>query len=111
MTVVTDDYMRDILSKSKAYTVVLLKATPKLSAPGSDAVVWEHGRRNLSLRADGLLAIILPITDGSGWSGVAVFDADSETVAGIMNDDPGVQAGIFSYEIHGTRSFPGDALP
>jgi len=34
--------------------------------------VWEHGRRNFSLRAE---------------------------------------AGIFTYEVHPTRSFPGDRLP
>jgi hypothetical protein len=28
-----------------------------------------------------------------------------------MDCDPGVQAGIFTYEIHPIRSFPGDALP
>jgi hypothetical protein len=29
----------------------------------------------------------------------------------IMDEDPGVQAGVFVYEIHATRSFPGDSLP
>jgi hypothetical protein len=28
-----------------------------------------------------------------------------------MEDDPGVKAGVFEYEIHPVRSFPGDALP
>ena len=28
-----------------------------------------------------------------------------------MDDDPGVQLGIFTYEIHASRSFPGDRLP
>lgn len=28
-----------------------------------------------------------------------------------MDEDPGVQAGVFTYQIHPTRSFPGDTLP
>jgi hypothetical protein len=28
-----------------------------------------------------------------------------------MDADPGVQAGVFVYEVHPVRSFPGDALP
>jgi hypothetical protein len=28
-----------------------------------------------------------------------------------MADDPGVQAGIFTFEVHACRGFPGDALP
>jgi len=29
----------------------------------------------------------------------------------IMNDDPGVAAGVFTYQVHPCRGFPGDALP
>jgi len=28
-----------------------------------------------------------------------------------LNDDPGVQAGVFTFEVHGCRGFPGDSLP
>jgi hypothetical protein len=28
-----------------------------------------------------------------------------------MDEDPGVKAGIFTYEVHPTCSFPGDRLP
>jgi hypothetical protein len=28
-----------------------------------------------------------------------------------MDHDPGVEAGIFTYEIHPVRGFPGSALP
>jgi len=28
-----------------------------------------------------------------------------------MGDDPGVAAGVFTYEVHPCRGFPGDALP
>jgi hypothetical protein len=28
----------------------------------------------------------------------------------IMSNDPGVQAGLFTYDIHPTRTFPGSSL-
>jgi hypothetical protein len=111
MATISDELMRDMLARSRPYTVVMLRATPKLHEPGMDAVVWEHGRRNFSLRAEGILAIACPIRDGSEWSGVGIFNAPAEEAVRVMDDDPGVQAGIFTYEVHPTRSFPGDCLP
>ena len=108
---ITDDFMRDMLTKAKPYTMVFLKATDQMSEPNARAIVWEHGRRNFSLRADGVLAVVCPITDDSGWSGIGIFDASTDDVIRIMEDDPGVRAGIFTYEVHPVRSFPGDSLP
>jgi hypothetical protein len=107
---ISDEFMHDVPGKSKPYTLVMLRATPKLREPGMEAV-WEHGRRNLSLRADGILAIVRPVRDGSGWSGVGIFNAPADEVVHVMEEDPGVQAGIFTYEVHPTRSFSGDCLP
>ena len=111
MTAITDDFMRDMLANSKSYTVVLLKATARRLEPGADAIVWEHGRRNFSLRAEGVLAIVCPITDDSEWSGIGIFAAPADEVVHIMDDDPGVKAGIFTYEVHPVRGFAGDRLP
>lgn len=111
MTTISDEFMRDMLAKTKPYTLVLLRATAKLHEPGVDAVVWEHGRRNFSLRADGTLAIVCPVRDGSEWAGIGIFNAPEEEVVRTMDEDPGVKAGIFTYEVHPTRSFPGDRLP
>ena len=103
--------MRDMLTKSKAYTVVFLRATSRVRTPEVDATIWEHGRRNFALRAEGLLSIVCPIVDDSEWSGVGIFNATADEVVRIMDDDPGVKAGVFTYEVHPVRSFPGDGLP
>jgi len=34
-----------------------------------------------------------------------------EEVVRIMDEDPAVKAGIFTYEVHPIRGFPGDSLP
>jgi hypothetical protein len=107
---ITDDYMKQMLSTTREYTFVLLSAGPRYGAPGSDTIIWEHGRRNFQLRAQGLLALVCPVLDDTSRCGVGIFNADVEDVEEIMRGDPGVQAGVFVYEIHPVRSFPGDGL-
>jgi hypothetical protein len=111
MTAVTDEYMHEMLGQSKPYTAMLLRMTEKGSEPGSDRIIWEHGRRNFALRAEGKLPIICPATDDSDWAGIAIFSAAPEEVARIMQDDPGVKAGVFTYELHPVFGFPASALP
>lgn len=107
----TDEEMLANRQATRPYTAVILTKTAKRAANGADAIVWEHGRRNYALRAAGKLAIVCPIRDDSDLSGIAIFTGGLDEVREIMEDDPGVRAGIFTYELHETRSFPGDALP
>lgn len=107
---ISDDYMHEMLGKSRAYTAMLLRLTERASEPGADQLVWEHGRRNLALRAEGKLPIVCPTTDESDWAGVAIFDAPVDEVERIMEADPGVKAGIFTYELHQVMGFPGSTL-
>lgn len=111
MADISDEYMREQLARTREYALVLLKAGPEYGKDGSDAIVWEHGRRNFALRADGLLSIVSPVTDDTELCGVGIFDTTVERAAEIMEGDPGVRAGVFTYEVHPLRSFPGDALP
>jgi hypothetical protein len=76
-------------------------------------VAWinKHGKRNFALRTAGLMPIVCPVADGSGVTGVGIFAASPEEVERIMSGDPGVKEGMFTYDIHPTRTFPGSALP
>jgi hypothetical protein len=65
---------------------------------------------------DGLCNVFVPhatagVTDGSDVCGIGVFAATVDDTTAIMNDDPGVAAGVFTYEVRACRGFPGDALP
>ncbi len=111
MAVISDDEMRRMMGQAKEYCVVILRHTEKRKDAGADKIVWEHGRRNFSLHADGLLPIVCPVRDGSDISGVGVFNANVERTREIMEDDPGVKAGIFTFEVHPCRGFPGSCLP
>lgn len=108
---ITDQYMLEKLTTTKQYCLVILKAGPKKREEGADKIVWEHGRRNFELRAAGLLSIVCPVNDGGDVSGIGIFNASLEEVHKLMEDDPGVKAGVFVYEAHVCRSFPGDSLP
>ena len=48
---------------------------------------------------------------GTEITGVGICDAEPGDVDRIMSADPGVQAGVFTFEVHPSRSFPGRALP
>jgi hypothetical protein len=109
--VITDDFMKEMLGRSREYTLVLLSATPERDAEGADELVWEHGRRNFELREDGRLAIVCPVADDSELAGIGIFKGSPEEIAAVMEDDPAVKAGLFTYEVHPVRGFPGDALP
>ena len=111
MTEISDDYMRQMMTTSRDYPLVILHATAKRSEPGVEKVAWEHARRNFALRVDGLLSIICRVADDSDVRGIGIFNATADQTRAIMDEDPGVRAGVFTYEVHTGRSFPGDRLP
>ncbi|MDR6906352.1 hypothetical protein J2X63_002038 [Agromyces sp. 3263] len=111
MTTFTDDDMRAELQHAQPYTAMLLRAGPKYGTDGADRIIWEHGRRNFELRADGRLAIVLPVRDDSELAGLAVFALSADETAEVMRGDPAVQAGVLEFELHPVVGFPGDALP
>ncbi|MEV4637288.1 hypothetical protein AB0J80_08045 [Actinoplanes sp. NPDC049548] len=110
-THISDDEMRALLPTTRPFTAVILKAGPNRGSPDAGSIVWEHGRRNFGLRAEGVLAIVCPVTDGSDVSGIAIFNLDVAATRAVMDEDPGVKAGVFTYEAHACLGFPGDALP
>ncbi len=110
MDEITDEYMKKMLGKSKNYCIVILKEGPNRNMTDVNKIVWEHGRRNFALRRDGVMPIVCRVSDESEVSGVTIFDASVEETNRIMDEDPGVKAGIFIYEVHPCRSFPGDCL-
>ena len=98
------------LTKTKSYSLVVLKPTSAAFAEGSRPIVWEHGRRNVALQAAGIMPIVCAVGDQE-LAGIGIFNTDPDEARAIMADDPGVRAGIFIVEVHACRGFPGAALP
>jgi hypothetical protein len=111
-TTYTDEMMRERLAKAASYTLVLLRRTDRYGTDGTDAIIWEHGRRNMGLQADGVMPIVCPVVgDETGLAGVGIFMDGPDKVRAILDGDPAIQAGILSYTVHPCRGFPGSALP
>ena len=114
---ISDDEFASLRGSATPYTVLILKAGPKFVPPGADRdpevteIVMAHGKRNARLYRSGLMPIVCPVADGSGVTGIGIFAASPQEVERIMAADPGVMAGLFTFEVHATRSFPGSALP
>src|SRR5262249_3342617 len=111
MAEIPDEYMNEMLAQTRPYTAIILKKTPGYNRPDIMKIIWEHARRNFSLKADALLSIVCPVNDRTEVCGIGIFNADAEQTKKIMDDDPGVKIGVFTYEIHPTKSFPGSSLP
>jgi hypothetical protein len=111
MAAITDEYMLQKQASARPYSVVMMKQAARYTEPGAPEIIWEHGRRNHSLQAAGMLVIVCPVADDSEWVGIGIFDADLDQTTKIMAGDPAVEAGVLSYEVHPVFGFPGDALP
>lgn len=110
ITHVDDDEMRAGLAGTRLYTMVLLYAGPNYGTPDSRPIIWEHGRRNFGLRADGVLNVVCPVQDDTQVCGLQIFDLDAKAADALMVEDPAIVAGILTYTVHPVRGFPGDAL-
>ena len=111
MAGITDDYMKQMLAKTKCYCMVILKDGPNRNGEDAKEIVWEPGRRNFALRRDGVLSIVCPVSGDVDIAGFGIFNSSAEETKKLMDEDPGIKAGIFVYEIYVCRSFPGDSLP
>jgi hypothetical protein len=110
-TVYTDEMMRERLGQAATYTLAVLRRTDRYGQDGTDETIWEHGRRNMELQADGKLAIVCPVGDETGLAGIGIFVDPPEEVRAILDGDPAIQAGILSHTVHVCRGFPGSSLP
>lgn len=107
---ITDAYMHDRIGQARRYSLVVLRTTQGRRDEDASRVVWEHGRRNMALQAAGTMPIVCPVGDEE-LAGIGILDTGPDEARAIMAGDPGVRAGLFTFEVHTCRGFPGDALP
>ena len=109
-TTVTDEQVRELAATAKPYSLALLWWGPERHMEGAEATEREHQRRMVSLRADGVIAILCPAASET-LAGVAIMTVPPEEAREVMDGDPCVRAGMIRYEVHPGLGFPGDALP
>ena len=107
---VTDEEISRLVATAKTYSLAQLRWGPDRFQERADAIELEHQRRMVSLRADGLIAILCPVMSDT-VAGVAIMAASPEQAEEIMAADPCVRAGMMTCEILPCLGFPGDTLP
>ncbi len=109
-TTVTDEQIQALAATAQPYSLAVLQWGPDRTMDGADAIELEHQRRMVSLRADGVIAVLCPVLSDD-VAGVAIMTVSSEEAAEIMAEDPCVRAGMMRCEVRPCLGFPGDALP
>jgi hypothetical protein len=108
---ITDEFMMRERERASEYSLVILRTTPTTFSEEAAPIIWEHGRRNFALRADGVLSIVCPANDRGELAGIGIFAASSDDVRALMREDPAIEAGVLQFDVHPIRGFPGDRLP
>ena len=109
-TTITDEQIQQLAATAKPYSVALLWWGPERHRDGAEAIEREHQRRMVSLRADGVIAILCPVGSDT-LAGIAIMTLPQEDAEDVMDGDPCVRAGMIVCEVHPGHGFPGDALP
>jgi hypothetical protein len=90
--------------------MILRQGSELKSAPGQTRSCGNTGGGIFSYARGTNFIHRMPVIDDRDIRGVGVFNASVDETRRIMDEDPGVQAGIFVYETHLCRGFPGDSL-
>lgn len=100
------------LANLKAYMLVVLKkGTEYYSEEAKKIIQGEHLPYIFKLRDQGVLAISIPVYDENEIAGIAIYTVtDKEEVMLFCEADPGVQKGVFVYDVMNCAGLKGDAL-
>jgi len=109
-TEVTDEQITTLAATARPFSLVRLSWAAGRHQDGAEAIELEHQRRMVSLRAEGVIAILCPVLT-EDLCGVAIMTAEPDRARDLMAEDPCVRAGMMTVEVSGCLGFPGDAIP
>ncbi len=107
---VTDEQIQQLAATARPYSVAQLRWAPDRHQEGADAIEFEHQRRMVSLRAEGVIAVLCPVLSDT-VAGIAVLTLSADEAGELMAADPCVQAGMMTVEVLPCLGFPGDTIP
>lgn len=110
MSKVTDEQIQELAATAKPFSVALLWWGANRRMDGAEAIELEHQRRMVSLRVEGVIAVLCPALSEK-LAGVAVMTVEPDEAKEIMAGDPCVQAGMIDCEVYSALGFPGDVVP
>lgn len=108
---ISDEEFRAALSTARPYVIAHLVAGPNADDPDREAIVFAHAKRNVELHQAGVMSIVGPVVTDNRIRGVCIFSCDSDEARRVLDGDPSIEAGIFTYELLEVFTFPGSTLP
>jgi uncharacterized protein YciI len=109
------EFLQDLMSKIRPYTVVFLVKGPNRNQDEAemDQIQYDHLKYLNRLREEGALPIHGPLGgDDGNVIGIAIYNsADIEQVKRWCEGDPGFRAGRFTCEYYPFFTFPNSTLP
>lgn len=112
---ITNESVRAQVAKGKQYCVSFLIEGPNYRSFPPEQLEenhWAHLRYLFSLKEAGKLVVNGPMSEHADIRGVSIWNTnDVEEVRTLLNGDPAVQAGRFTFEVYPYFSMPGSALP
>ena len=110
MDPVTEEQVHALAATARPFSLVQLSWASGRYQRDADAIEREHQRRMVSLRAEGVIAVLCPV-QSEGLCGVAIMTQPVEQARETIAADPCVQAGMMTAEVLPCVGFPGDSLP
>lgn len=107
---VSDEEIQALAASAKPFSLAELRWGPDRFQDGADLIELEHQRRMVSLRADGVIAVLCPVISDT-VAGVAIMTEPPEEAEKTMAADPCVRAGMMTCEVLPCVGFPGDSVP
>ena len=110
---ITQEQVKQELSKGKPYIVAMLKKGPKfiLDKAQAEAMRGKHFEHLFQLRAEGKVIVLFGTRENGEIRSLEVFvSTDKSEVERLVGEDPAVQAGHFSFELLQMTGLPGDTL-
>ena len=100
------------LARLKPYLFVLLRKGRNYEQPDTLKIIQsEHLPYVFSWREKGAIAVTMPIRDETNIAAIAIFNiTDKDEAKKIMENDPAVIKGIFTYELLNAIGMKGDTL-
>lgn len=112
-TEITDAYVQDQVAKGKIYTFVELVpgAHEIKNEAEKNRLIATHVKYIFQLKADKKLATAGPVMNDKHLHGIYIFNTpQQEEVQKLLDADPAISKGHFSYRMYTWFSIPGDQL-
>ena len=102
------------LASIKPYVLVILTKGENYGLSDTPRIIQsEHLTYIFEQRRDNEMVLTMPVMDNnSNIAAVAIYNTtDKDEVKRLMDKDPAIMAGVFTYEIVTGMGLPGDKLP